>query len=56
MTGLVQVPAGEDHVRAVRRQHLGGLQAQPRVRAGDHGRAPGQIGDIGFSPVPLTAG
>ncbi len=54
VAGLVQVPAGEDHMSAVRREDPGGLQAQPRVRAGDHGRAPGQIGDGGLGPVPLA--
>ena len=35
-TGLVQVPAGKDDGGPVRREDACGLEAQPRVRAGDN--------------------
>jgi hypothetical protein len=55
-SGLAGVPAGEDHLGAPPGQDAGGLQAQPGVGAGDDGRAPGQIGDVGLGPVPLIDG
>jgi hypothetical protein len=43
-------------VGAARREDASGLQAEARVRAGDHGRAPRQIGDVGLGPVLAAAG
>jgi hypothetical protein len=44
------VAAGQDDLRAAGGQGYGDLKAEPGVGAGDHGRAAGQVGDVGRGP------
>src|SRR5690348_4952813 len=49
--GLGHVPAGQDDRGATRGEHLGGLEPDPRVGAGDQGDLPVLIRYVGRTPL-----